>query len=162
MKNDYNIIIRPITPADQGAVVSIYKNGWLETYPNKAHGISTKDVQEAVAFFSTTAIHKNKFVAELSGEVVGVISVKEGNPNVIQSLYVARPQQGKGVGTALLQFAIEKFGSGAYALQVAAYNTEAIDFYKKFGFEPAANSLGSTRINILEIPQITMIRQSAV
>lgn len=80
------ITIRPITAADNDAVVSIYKNGWLETYPNDLYGINEAIVQEAVEHFRTTTIHRNKFVAEMNGEIVGVISVKEGLLHTIQSL----------------------------------------------------------------------------
>lgn len=151
-----DISVRNITSADNQVVVSLYKNGWLETYPNEKFGIHVEDVRAATKNFMSTTIHKNKFVAEVFGKVCGVISVKEGSVYIVQSLYVSKKYQDKGVGTTLVNFTLEKFGNVAYELQVAEYNTKAINFYKKFGFEVVADSLESVKINNLKIPQITM------
>lgn len=156
MQSINNLQIRPITEEDISAVISIYKNGWIDTYPNEAYAISETAVQEAVEQFRTTTIHRNKFVAEIKGEIVGVISVKEGSPCCIQSLYVARTKRGAGVGTALMRFVFEKFGNQTYILQVAAYNERAIEFYKRFGFEIVEDSLEYADFYNVRIPQITM------
>lgn len=153
------ITIRPIKLTDQDVVVRIYKNGWLETYPNHEYGIDLPAVRKAVENFKSTTIHENKFVAELNGEVVGVISVKEGVPRVIQSLYVARAYQSQGVGTALLRFVFKKFGAGIYTLKVAVYNVGAIDFYQKLGFTIIEQSLEDFSFYKLNIPQITMSKE---
>lgn len=154
-----DIYVRDITPEDNYAVVSLYKNGWLETYQSKKYGIDAEAVQNVTKNFVSTTIHKNKFVAEISGKVCGVISVKKDSVHVIQSLYVSKEYQGKGVGTMLMNFIFDKFGNVNYKLQVAVYNTKAINFYKKFGFEVVADSLEVVKINNLNIPQITMRRE---
>ena len=150
------ILIRPIASSDQDAVVSIYKNCWLHTYPNEEYCIDKPAVEAAVSSFKSTSIHNNKFVAEIEGVVVGVISVKIGDVYTIQSLYVSTDYQRQGIGTALMQFIFNKFGNGTYELQVAVYNKQAIAFYKKYDFEIVADSLKIAHINNLDIPQITM------
>lgn len=154
------ITVRPITAADSNTVVSLFKNGWVETYPNDTYGVSEAAVQEAVNHFGTTTIHRNKFVAEVKDKIVGVISVKEGLIYTIQSLYVTKVSQSTGVGTALLHFIFDKFGDHVYTLQVAVYNTRAIDFYKKFGFEVVEDSLMYVEFYNLRIPQITMRKET--
>lgn len=151
-----NLYIRSIQPADQSSVVLLYKKGWLETYPNEAYDITTASIEKVVAEFSETSIHKNKFVAEISGKVCGVISIKEGDIYTIQSLYVLQAYQGQGIGTQLLEFVIKKFGNTTYELRVADYNHQAINFYKKFGFKLVVNSQSIFEIHKLKIPQITM------
>ena len=145
-------------PADHDAVISIYKNGWLDTYPNEKYGISLAAVREVTRNFKETNIHRNKFIAEVDGEVIGVISVKEGGFNLIQSLYVKKEFQGKGIGTALLQHVFKKFGHNPYTLKVAVYNKEAIRFYKKFGFGLVTDSLEEVNFYNLKIPQISMVK----
>ena len=158
MKSDTIIKIRPIHKDDKEAVLAVYKSGWLETYPNKDNDISLKSVQKVVDGFVTTSIHKNKYVAEISGRVCGVISIKEGDVCTIQALYVSKQYQGRGVGTKLLNFVFNKYGPVTYELKVAQYNHKAIEFYKKFGFGIVPDSLSFEKVNDLEIPQLTMCR----
>ena len=83
-KHHYNISIRQVTLSDRDAVVLIYKNGWLQTYPNKLHGISVSDIQNVVSGFTTTGVHKGKFVAEISGEelIFDIAYTKNSSCNV--------------------------------------------------------------------------------
>lgn len=65
-----------------------------------------------------------------SGRVVGMVAC---NAEELSQLYVANGQQGKGIGTALLNLA--KAGSGGRLfLYTFEINTQAQRFYEKHGF----------------------------
>ena len=71
---------------------------------------------------------KNTLVFD-DGCVKGFIRVKEG---VVQKLFVEPVLTGKGIGGALLTYAIRE--KGAYTLWALQKNTRAIAFYERHGF----------------------------
>jgi ribosomal protein S18 acetylase RimI-like enzyme len=68
-------------------------------------------------------------------------------------LYLLASHQGLGLGRQLLEAAL---GSRAASLWVAAGNSRAIGFYRRFGFEPdgAEDRLASWE----DLPEIRMVR----
>jgi putative acetyltransferase len=86
-----------------------------------------------------------RVVAELDGEVVGSAGLHSVAPNLRRrhalalGISVARPAQGRGVGTALMHALIDYADRWAGVLQIEltvwADNERAIGLYRKFGFE---------------------------
>lgn len=88
------------------------------------------------------------FIASINDEDVGMISISPYNGDYytnlcVNSFYVEEKYRRQGVGSKLFSYAIEyaskNFSSGKYSnyvdLSVSAFNTGAIEFYKKNGFE---------------------------
>lgn len=64
------------------------------------------------------------------GQLLGFMGVKQIN---LEMLFIHPGYHRKGLGTALLQTARQSFGISR--VQVNAQNSQAVNFYKKFGFE---------------------------
>ncbi|NDW11862.1 GNAT family N-acetyltransferase [Bacteroides sp. 214] len=62
--------------------------------------------------------------------VVGFMSVAEGN---LEMLFIAGNLRGKGYGRTMLEYAIRKLN--ATKVDVNEQNTQAVEFYKRFGFK---------------------------
>lgn len=81
-------------------------------------------------------------VFERNGEVVGMITIEPGEVASLARtgrlrMAVRRDVQGKGIGAALLRYAIAWAEAGALdriEIFVRAHNTRAIELYKRFGF----------------------------
>lgn len=101
------------------------------------------------------------------GEVVGFCKVtKLGATGEINAMYTLPGYEGKGVGKRLMEKSLEWLGAGSdIKLKVVAYNTNAISFYKKFGFQETETKIdyGGTQLpSGKEIPRIEMVKlQSA-
>lgn len=78
------------------------------------------------------------WVAEVDGEVVGYIGFHEG---WIEHLYIAPDHQGRGLGPALLDKALED--GTERRLWTFQQNARARNFYEKRGFRPEAFTDGA-------------------
>lgn len=83
-------------------------------------------------------------IAEAGGEVIGALTCGGGTLQADQhmtalGIYVARDWRNRGVGTALMERAVEWANASPVVerveLEVYASNTRAIHLYEKFGFE---------------------------
>jgi RimJ/RimL family protein N-acetyltransferase len=102
-------------------------------------GIATEppvDVDERAARFAGSA--DASIVAVGGGRVIGMIHVEASRHGFGEfGMHVDRAWRGRGVGTALLQAAIEwARGQGLHklCLEVFAHNTAGIALYRKCGF----------------------------
>ena len=84
------------------------------------------------------------------------------NCGEIDAMYVVPEFQGKGLGKKLIEKAFEWLGSNLdVKLVVVKYNTNAIEFYKKMGFQETANKVdykGTKPASGKEIPRIEMMK----
>lgn len=81
----------------------------------------------------------------------------------IDAMYVVKELEGKGQGKKLMQKALEWLGTdGDIRLEVVSYNTHAINFYKRFGFQETTNPVIKNKRTQLpsekKIPRIVMIK----
>lgn len=82
-------------------------------------------------FRDMVAAERAVWLAEVGGRLVGLLAIKD---DFIDQLYVVVEEQGRGVGTALLQKARELSPSGL-RLYTFQKNVRARAFYERHGFK---------------------------
>lgn len=103
-----------------------------------------KSVRETHLFLSDAEIeHIKQYVPETMKEVAHLIVVNDEDEHpvafmgikdeVLEMLFIAPEQRGKGLGKALLGFGVEKYG--VKQLTVNEQNPQAKGFYEHLGFE---------------------------
>jgi GNAT superfamily N-acetyltransferase len=81
-------------------------------------------------FRDVVATTRDLWIAEFKGHVAGVLALQG---NVIDRLYVAPEAQGRGLGTALLEYAKSLHPNGL-TLLTHKRNAGARRFYERYGF----------------------------
>lgn len=142
-------------PEDAETICDIRDRAWIEAYPNDELGITAEDIKlnaqgrngefipRRIAhlkdqFAQDDGTGLTTFVAKVEGKVVGYIDsqVDEQKRRQISAVYVAPEAQGVGVGSKLMKHVLDLYGRDQdIFLEVINYNQNAIDFYKRFGFE---------------------------
>jgi ribosomal protein S18 acetylase RimI-like enzyme len=147
------VVIEPALLQDAESVTDVHRRTWLATYPNAEAGITEEDIRIRVdgehdelkplrleqwrKSIETADGSRTVFVARQEGKVVGFCA-----PGIISgqrrigAIYVLPEAQSNGLGSQLLEKAIEWHGrSEDIFLRAATYNEQAIGFYKRNGFE---------------------------
>lgn len=145
-------------PSDAEAIAAIKRQCWLQAYPNEEYGITKEDIEKRFPESQLPAAAENwqqgisqeveggerrTFVARFAGEVAGYTSphIKDGQRRV-GALYVCPKLQGIGIGSRLLQQAIDWHGREEdIFVRVVAYNDRAIGLYRNFGFQKTVDIL---------------------
>jgi ribosomal protein S18 acetylase RimI-like enzyme len=151
---------------------------WLATYPNAELGVSYEGVRQRVEGLKGEKVAKKidgwreriktagedhaVFVARDHDRIVGFVTPGniEGQRR-IGALYVLPDAQGLGVGSKLLEKALEWNGDSEIYLHVAEYNDKAVNFYQKFGFELTGRRFEDEDGKALgaSIPELEMVRR---
>jgi ribosomal protein S18 acetylase RimI-like enzyme len=155
---------------DAGEIFNIQKLTWLATYPNEEIGISRAAIENRFAnkdgriekWKQTISSGESKiWIAKIANRAVGFCGVKEAPEiNRLASIYVDPNQQGGGIGSKLIEFAIKHLGrSKDIILDVASYNSSAINFYQKKGFEVLGDTPGEELLNVggVNLPETRMM-----
>jgi ribosomal protein S18 acetylase RimI-like enzyme len=121
--------LRPMEPRDLDAVSKVLTDSWGGT---TVMAFGSGELVDAIA--------QPGFVAEIDGELAGVITYRERDGSVeVVSINALVP--GKGVGGALLDavraLATER-GAARLWLITTNDNTHALRFYQRYGFDLAA------------------------
>lgn len=126
----------------------IQKACWLENFPSKGR-ISKEDIIDW--FDEDKEANKNKleerskkinkdtnrrlWVVKQGKKIIGFAAAKRGQKNEIEAMFVLPEYQRKGVGGKLINHVLKWVGfSKRIYVSVASFNTNAIGFYKRFGF----------------------------
>ncbi len=181
LKNTHEVLFRieDAKPEDVEQIRAIVIEAWLEIYPNEKYGITREDIA-AIDWHNPDEKRRQKIregednthtwvLKDDKENVVGFCEVSRDEPTLstegkreIDAMYVAKELKGKGLGKMLMQKAIEWLGAdGDIKLEVVSYNSNAINFYKSFGFQETTNPVGKKRTQLpsgKQIPRIVMIR----
>lgn len=153
-------------------IVSVYRDSWLETYPNKELGITENDLLSRFSdmlcvieeWRSNILASKERLtwvVKNQQGKILGFCIARKGDEyQELEYLYIMRVIQGKGFGHQLITKAIEWMQNSKPVFLVgAAYNHKAIQFYKKYGFELSPEHIPPKKLpNGKELPSMKMIK----
>lgn len=135
------------TPEDVASIQDVLYRVWLATYPNKALGITVADIEEMYKDRNSeealvrireriSSASEINLVAQENEKVVGFCRViRREDKDAMQAIYVLPEYQRLGIGSAFWR-EIEKLldSNREIIVQVATYNTGAIEFYKRCGF----------------------------
>jgi ribosomal protein S18 acetylase RimI-like enzyme len=169
-----NLEIARAQPEDAEAWAKILKTAWLVTYPNEKYGIDTEDILSK-DFDSPSKLEERRnsfvdsengfyFVAKVYGQVIGLISGKNGEEiNEIGAVYLLPEFQNKGIGKVLMEKAFATFKKQQTTkLTVVVYNDKAISFYQKFGFQVGQSVTDKARTTLPSgktLPLVEMIKE---
>lgn len=144
--------LRLARPEDAGAIARVHRSAMrvsLSFLPE------LHTAEEDLWFMQTRFMVTNEvWVAEEGGEVVGYIGFHEG---WIDHLYIDPDHQGRGLGPALLDKALED--GGERRLWTFQENLRAKAFYEKRGFQPETFTDGSD--NEEKTPDVLYIRPAS-
>lgn len=143
--------VREATPNDEQQIRTLLSLVIHESLDAKVHNIPSilKNVNGNVDLWRAAPDNIVHLVAELDGKLVGVIMIKDFWN--FSSLFVEPAYQRRGVGRQLVQRAVEKCRGRCPhdAIHMHA-NNEAVEFYRKLGFEVKDTSrtppVGSTEM----------------
>ncbi len=138
------MIVRPAAPADAqglkelGDAVGAEPEGWLVTTNGWRDVADERRYLRAIRRYPNAAV----FVAEDEGAIVGRLSIARDQHPASRhvadlGLMVAASHRRRGIGTALLQAAVQWAGSVGVRkleLHVFPWNAAAIGLYERFGF----------------------------
>ena len=138
------MIVRSAEPGDAqglkdlGDAVGSEPEGWLVTTNGWRNVADERRYLRAIRRYPNAAV----FVAEEDGEIIGRLSIARDQHPASRhvadlGLMVAESHRRRGIGTALLQAAVEwarTAGIVKLELHVFPWNTGAIALYEQFGF----------------------------
>ena len=164
------------SPEDVEGIINVQDETWIATYPNEELGITRADVISHVESRRDKArenwrkrIEEKEGVRRIwvakneTGGIVGFcLATKNETENQIQAIYVLPNIHGGGIGKRLINEAINWLGSDKpVSVSVAKYNTNAIGFYKKVGFQEVEDAPIVENVVFpsgRSIPEIKMVR----
>lgn len=174
-KENIKIEITTALPSDARAIREVQYKTWLATYPNEAAGITVDDIEDRFKdSFSDENIRKREeymrsqppttknFVVKIDSKIAGfATAVRHEDKNQLQAIYMLPELQGMGIGKKLWDEALKFFDpSKDIIVHVADYNTQAINFYKRLGFEDTGKRFSDERFNMksgASIPEMEMV-----
>lgn len=136
--------IREAREADIDGIIAVLADDTVG-----GHGNTTDPAARPgyVAAFARIAASPNDrlYVAELDGEVVGTfqttlitVMTRHGRPDMtIEAVHVRAKMRGKGIGAAMMRFAIEEARRAEVSLVQLTSNMKRVDahrFYQRLGF----------------------------
>jgi ribosomal protein S18 acetylase RimI-like enzyme len=173
-----NIEINKAEVSDAEAIFSIHKNTWIQTYPNRKLGITKKLLENLFINKKARIVKWQKqikaqddnnciWILKYKQEIIGFgVAKKEKVFNYLRAIYLLPKFQRKGLGKKFLIQMLKWLGKEKSVLiEVANYNTSAINFYKKSGFQYRQEVVSPKSGNLLNgktIPQIEMIKSNEI
>ena len=117
----------------------VYMESWKDSHKDicSSEFIKKHDLNYMLNFLKEKQKQKyDIFIDYISEKPVGIVGINSADEEICL-LYVSPKEQGKGIGTKLLEFALAKCRNPY--ITVLDTNKKAIDFYLKSGFVPAEN-----------------------
>jgi GNAT superfamily N-acetyltransferase len=143
--NKSNVVFRIATRADLPSIVNMLADDDLGSQREKYADPLPESYYAAFEQIDHDSNHE-LIVAELNGDVIGTlhlmflpsISFQGGLRAQIESVRVDKTCQGKGIGTDMMRWAIERArGRGAHVVQLTTHQSraDAHRFYERLGFK---------------------------
>ena len=132
------ITMRTAQPEDAEAIATVHLQSRREAMP----WLAMVHTAHETRWWIENIVLPNQmvWVAELDHLVVGVAAL---DGHTLEQLYVLPGYQGRGIGTALLNIAMQAAGN-QIELWTFQRNTGARNFYERQGFQPVRFTDGST------------------
>jgi ribosomal protein S18 acetylase RimI-like enzyme len=123
--NRLEVIVRPAVPADASSLEQLHRDGFGQDISYAPRRFQISEGNDGLVL-----------VAEHAKAVVGYCEIEQSGKDCwVDGLAVSESVRRSGIGTCLLNAALEKLPSGASVmLNVSSRNPAAIDLYEKFGF----------------------------
>ncbi len=131
------IVLRTFEPKDQAAVNWLYEHGLLEGQPaDNDTGADIENITEAYL----TGDRAHFWVAEVDGEVVGMVGLAEDEPNIaeIRRLRVKPELHTQGIATRLMEMALafcRHHGFLKVRLDTRLQPGHAAELFERFAFQ---------------------------
>lgn len=126
------IIVRPYAPEDFEDTVAVWRASKRAAFPYVEVQQRYTEEEDRAYFGGVLAVKNTIWVAEVESAVAGFLAIKD---DFIDQLFVRVDLQRRGVGTALLQRAMELSPNGL-RLFTFQRNLPARRFYEEFNFRP--------------------------
>ncbi len=167
-----NISVATVNDID--IIQKIRKETWLDTYPNPELGITIEDVESEFVETPDQKIKNRKrrekwiiepsiynLIAREENRAIGFfIGRKFPKYSRIGAIYILPDFQGKGIGAMLMKKGLGWLGDDLDILvNLASYNKNAQEFYRKFGFELTGKNATDTHHPLASgkvIPEVEM------
>jgi len=134
-------VIRPVEPRDIAAVREALVASWHATYdpilgPERARALTDAWHAPQTLAGEVNLPDAAFLLAEQAGRIVGsaFARIDDAGEICLRRLYLLPEAQGTGLGTRLLEEALERLGPRPVWLEVEASNREALGFYAARGF----------------------------
>jgi diamine N-acetyltransferase len=148
------LVVRLAVSHDAAAIARIGREGFSLAHrdafkPEDLESILDNTYNPGAVLQEIRDRQKRLFVAEINGDVVGIVRLRPGaapvnlparHPVELTWMYLSPQAIGKGVGSALMSRAVEQAraeGVDVLWLTVWTSNQRAIPFYKRWGFRVA-------------------------
>ncbi len=162
--------LRPATPADVDAVVSVFLACWRESYrgvlPDSTIDAMSDEKAKQLWDRALNSGDGEVLVAESAATVVGVTRLAvNGTEGVVHSLYVSPRSQGSGLGSQLLSAAstrLAALGVHDASLWVFAANAPSLAFYRRHGWMPDGGQRTQEEFGEAELRLVRRLGQQLV
>ncbi len=133
-----DFVIRPVRAQDGEAVTDLVFGVLREYGLQPAPETTDADLRDVVGFYERRGGTFD--VLEVGDGLVGTVALLpvEGRRWELRKMYLAKAYRGRGLGTLLLEHALEKaklVGAAEVILETAFVLKEAVALYAKYGFE---------------------------
>jgi len=161
--------LRDASQADHAAIVGVFLACWRRSYagllPQRSIDEMTDERASALWRRVLSETDGPVIIADRGGEVLGMLRYAvTGSQGAVHSLYVSPDAQGLGLGTALLDSALNALrarGANSATLWVFAANTPSVAFYRTRGWEPDGEVRTQQEFGALEMRLSRSIEASA-
>lgn len=144
-------VIRPIEKKDNPHIARVIRTV-LEDFKVPKVGTAYADASLDCMFESYHKPNAIFFVVEEKGEIIGGAGIAKldnyhGNVCELQKMYFLPQARGRGIGSKMMQFCLEKgreFGFEKCYLETMTYMSAAQKLYKQSGFDYIEEAMGDT------------------
>ncbi|AUY47683.1 GNAT family N-acetyltransferase [Streptomyces sp. CB01881] len=164
-------VLEPPRPDDAPALGPLQLRVWLETYPCEDAGIDEAWIREQHGSSATAdgiagwrafieaALRQPDLlfclVARSGAQTVGFVCGRREETVTLGPMYLSNEAQGQGLGDRMMREFLAWAGDTPVRLWVTDYNTRAIRFYRRHGFE----ATGERELWRGRLPNLRMVRE---